>query len=103
MNTLQSLPVQGFYLSLSDKTIHLLQKEVKHSTGQDHWFVLEGAVTFLLEGQPLEASAGDHITVAKGALQAVQNCSSTPSKIVRVTLPVHTSSVLVSDFAGAYD
>jgi mannose-6-phosphate isomerase-like protein (cupin superfamily) len=103
MKTLLHSPVQGFYLDLRDKTIHLLQSEVRRDKGQEHWFVLGGAVTFLLEGQPLVASAGEHITAPSGALVAVQNNGSNTSKLICVTLPAKTSPILASDFAGAYD
>jgi glyoxylate utilization-related uncharacterized protein len=111
MHTVQSLPLQGLYLNLKDKNIHLLPYQEKVEQRQAHVFVLEGSVTLLLEGQPLEASTGDHRTLAYGTLHAVRNASDTASKVMIVAvseLESHSyftlaSPVFASDLAGAYD
>jgi glyoxylate utilization-related uncharacterized protein len=111
MHTVQSLPLQGLYLNLKNKNIHLLPYQEKVEQQQAHVFVLEGSVTLLLEGQPLEASTGDHLTIAYGALHAVQNARDTASKVMIVAVFEAesygyfnlASPVFASDLAGAYD
>jgi glyoxylate utilization-related uncharacterized protein len=111
MDTFQSLPLQGLYLNISDRNIHLLHHQEKEEQRQAHAFVLEGAVTFLLEGQPLEASEGDHLTIPYSALHAVQNASDLASKVMIVEVselesPSYfnlASPIFASDLAGAYD
>jgi hypothetical protein len=58
MAAFQSLPLQGLYLTIADKNIHLLHHQEKSEQGRAHVFVLEGTVTLFLE-----ASEGDHLTV----------------------------------------
>jgi glyoxylate utilization-related uncharacterized protein len=109
MDTVQSSPLQGLYLMITDKDIHLLHYQEKKEQRQAHVIVLEGSVTLLLEGQPLEATKGDHLTLPYNELHALQNTCATSSKVMIVSeTNSHnyfnlTSPVFASDLAGAYD
>jgi mannose-6-phosphate isomerase-like protein (cupin superfamily) len=102
------IPVQGLHLTLSDKSVHLFSQWA-HLEGKEHVFVLEGEVTLLLEGQPLDVSTGDPLTVPRGALHALQNRHDGPSRLMIISQLESAAPyvlppfILASDVAGAYD
>jgi hypothetical protein len=103
---MNSLPLQGLYLTITNKNIHLLHPREKGKEGQAHGFVLEDTVTLLLE-----TSEGDHLTIPYRALHTVQNASDIASKVIIVAVselesPSYfnlASPIFASDLAGAYD
>jgi quercetin dioxygenase-like cupin family protein len=113
----QSYPVSGTVLTLNGQQVYRLQSarmSIAHDTGeQEYLFVLEGTFTLLLEGQPLELQAGDHLKVTPGRVHALQNTGGTAGKILSIVLPnkglqysplsLDGYTLLSSDFGGAYD
>jgi uncharacterized cupin superfamily protein len=102
--------VQGLNLKISGHEIYLVNQQQKARQERSLILVLEGRVTLLLEGQPLELQAGETVTVPNASLHALQNNADMPSRVLLIALsdiektyPFTVSPLVAADLAGAYD
>lgn len=59
----------------------------RHRDEDDSFFVLEGELTFTVEGREIEARAGTFVLVPPGHEHAFENRDSTPARILNVHAP----------------
>lgn len=58
-----------------------------HTREEESFFVLEGELTFLLEGRPIRAGVGAFIQIPRGTVHCFKNESATPTRILIQVTP----------------
>jgi mannose-6-phosphate isomerase len=56
----------------------------KHSRRSEHWFVIGGEGTVILDGKAIDVRRGDAVDVPAGAAHRIQNTGSVPLVFVEV-------------------
>ena len=59
----------------------------RHAAVEEGWYVLEGAMTFLVERQRVLAPAGTFVLVPRGVTHAFTNCGTTPARFLVLFSP----------------
>jgi quercetin dioxygenase-like cupin family protein len=67
----------------------------RHAAMVDCFFVLEGAVTFFLDGDPRPAASGDLVLVEPGTLHTFANESDAPARLLNLFAPAGLDRYLV--------
>lgn len=66
-----------------EKTIHIRPRSAlslqRHSLRKEHWEVVEGALTIIIDGQVLNICAGDWVEVPRAAAHSIINLSMRPA------------------------
>ena len=60
-----------------------------HAGETESFFVLEGEVGFLIDGEDILAGPGDHIAVPDGAVHAFQAVGERPARMLIINAPGH--------------
>jgi len=85
----------------------------RHSREDEFFYVLEGVITFEIDGQRIETKAGDSAYAARGTAHAYQNFAAETAKMLVMTTPgtnfneffvrlsAHNEGLPVPDFQGS--
>ena len=55
-----------------------------HEHRSEHWVVVRGTATFVIEGESITAGPGEHVDVAQGAAHRIGNDTAEPVVIIEI-------------------